>query len=34
MNAAQPARAMIHLATLPLQTIGVATPKEHNDEER
>jgi hypothetical protein len=34
MSAAQRARAIIHLASLLMQAAGVATPKEHNDDER
>lgn len=35
MNAAQRARAVTHLASLLMQAAaGVATPKEHNDDER
>ena len=34
MSAAQRARAIIQLASLLMQAAGVATPKEHNDDER
>jgi hypothetical protein len=34
MSAAQRARAIIHLASLLMQAAGVATPKEHNDDQR
>ena len=34
MSAAQRTRAIIHLASLLMQAAGVATPKEHNDDER
>jgi hypothetical protein len=33
MNAAQRARALTHLASLLMQAAGVATAKEHNDDE-
>ncbi|TDY15539.1 hypothetical protein B0G81_8596 [Paraburkholderia sp. BL6665CI2N2] len=34
MNSAQRARAITYLASLLMQAAGVATPKEHNDDER
>ena len=34
MSAAQRARAITQLASLLIQAAGVATPKEHNDDER
>jgi hypothetical protein len=34
MSAAQRARAITHLASLLMQAAGVATAKEHNDDER
>ena len=34
MSAAQRTTAITHLASLLMQAAGVATPKEHNDDER
>jgi len=34
MNAAQRARAITHLASLLMQAAGIATRKEHNDDQR